>query len=264
MEDLVSIIMPNYNCGAFLEETIQSVLSQTYSNWELLFVDDCSTDDSIEKIKKYSICDSRIRVLQNEKNMGAAFSRNRALQAASGKWIAFLDSDDLWKKEKLKKQIDFMKDNNYDFSYTNYRQIDSDSKDKGVLVTGPKKISHFKMLQFDYIGCLTVIYNQEKTGVLYVDPRLQSRNDYALWLKVSKKLKCYLLNEDLARYRLRNNSLSHHSIKKLVKNHYYMFRISENYNRFCSVFLTIRNIFWSFFKKAFYVRKSRLIESNDK
>ena len=118
MSDLVSIIMPSYNTGKFIKETINSVLNQTYNNWELIIVDDCSTDDT-EKIVN-TIKDNRIKFLKNNTNSGAAISRNRAIKEAKGKWIAFLDSDDLWKKEKIEKQIRFMKENHYDFSYTNY------------------------------------------------------------------------------------------------------------------------------------------------
>ena len=102
-EELVSIIMPNYNCGKFIKATIESVLAQTYSNWEILFMDDCSTDNSLEIVKSFQ--DERIHIFKNEKNSGAAVSRNKALREARGKWIAFLDSDDLWEKEKLSKQI---------------------------------------------------------------------------------------------------------------------------------------------------------------
>ena len=109
-EDLVSIIMPSYNTGKFIKETINSVLNQTYNNWELIIVDDCSTDDTEEIVN--AIKDNRIKFLKNSTNSGAAISRNKAIKEAKGKWIAFLDSDDLWKKEKIEKQIKFMKKNN--------------------------------------------------------------------------------------------------------------------------------------------------------
>ena len=114
MNELVSIIMPSYNTSRFIEETINSVLSQTYSDWELLIVDDCSSDDTDDVVQPF-LADGRIRYLKNERNSGAAVSRNRALREARGKWIAFLDSDDLWMPEKLEKQIEFMKKNGYLF-----------------------------------------------------------------------------------------------------------------------------------------------------
>lgn len=137
MNDLVSIIMPSYNTAPYISETIQSVLNQTYQNWELIVVDDCSTDNT-DQVVAY-IKDERIKYLKNEKNSGAAISRNRALRESKGRWIAFLDSDDLWMTEKLEKQIAFMESNGYSFSYTNYEEMDMDGNSTGVKVTGPPK-----------------------------------------------------------------------------------------------------------------------------
>ena len=120
MNDLVSIIMPSYNTAKYIEESIKTVLNQTYTNWELIIVDDCSTDDTDLIIKPY-LEDKRIKYLKNEKNSGAAVSRNYALREAQGKWIAFLDSDDLWHPEKLERQIEFMEENGYKFTYTDYK-----------------------------------------------------------------------------------------------------------------------------------------------
>ena len=120
MNDLVSIVMPSYNTGKFIKKSIESVIDQTYENWELIIVDDCSDDDTDAVVTSFN--DKRIRYLKNEVTCGAAISRNRALRKARGKWIAFLDSDDLWMPEKLKKQILFMEKNNYSFSYTNYME----------------------------------------------------------------------------------------------------------------------------------------------
>ena len=159
-EELVSIIMPSYNTGKFIQETIDSVINQTYDNWELIIVDDCSSDNTDEIVK--SIKDDRIFYLKNKKNSGAAVSRNKALKMAKGKWIAFLDSDDLWKKDKLEKQIKFMKNNNYHFSYTNYVEIDENDAKTGTKVTGPKKITKIGMKNYCWPGCLTVMYDAEK------------------------------------------------------------------------------------------------------
>ena len=137
MDELVSIIMPSYNTAKFISETIDSVLMQTYTNWELIIVDDCSTDNTDEVVKSF-LSDDRIKYIKNEKNSGAAFSRNRALREANGKWIAFLDSDDLWHPEKLEKQIRFMEKNRCHFSYTNYIEIDEDGEPNGKYITGPR------------------------------------------------------------------------------------------------------------------------------
>ena len=133
MADLVSIIMPSFNTASFIAESIESVQAQSYTNWELIIVDDCSTDNTDEVVKPY-LSVQRIRYLKNEKNSGAAVSRNRALREAKGRWIAFLDSDDLWMPDKLEKQIQFMEKNGYHFSYTSYAEIDVDGKRNGITV----------------------------------------------------------------------------------------------------------------------------------
>ena len=147
MNELVSIIMPSYNTGKFIQETLDSVFAQTYTNWEIIIVDDCSTDNTDEIVG--AIQDERIRYFKNEKNSGAAISRNRALCEARGKWIAFLDSDDLWHPTKLEKQIRFMEENGYHFSYTNYVEVDDDGNALGSLWTGPRKISKLAMYSFN-------------------------------------------------------------------------------------------------------------------
>ncbi len=140
MADIVSIIMPSYNTDRFIEESIRSVQGQTYPDWELIIVDDCSTDDTDAVVQPF-LADRRIKYLKNEKNSGAAVSRNRALREANGKWLAFLDSDDLWRPEKLEKQIAFMREHGYHFSYTCYSEMDETGAPNGVRVTGPKRIT---------------------------------------------------------------------------------------------------------------------------
>lgn len=151
MNDLVSIVTPSYNTARFIAETIESVLAQTYSNWEMIIVDDCSTDDTDTVVKPY-LSDTRIKYLKNEKNSGAAVSRNRALREAKGRWVAFLDSDDLWLPDKLEKQITFMSNGSYHFSYTQYEEIDENSELLGVTVMGPKHISCFGMNNYCWPG----------------------------------------------------------------------------------------------------------------
>ncbi len=249
---LVSIIMPNYNGCRYLRETIDSVLSQTYAHWELIFVDDCSRDDSLDIISSYG--DKRIKTLQNKQNSGAAASRNYALREACGEWIAFLDSDDIWLPEKLEKQIDFMIKNGYFFSYTRYSHIDESSKSLGVEVTGPKRIGRIKMFCYDYMGCLTVMYNARKVGLIQVEPSLKSRNDYAMWLKVCRKCDCYLLDENFARYRIRANSLSHSGLKKRIRDQYRLFRAGEGMCAARALFHTLVNMFFGVLKKLIFVR----------
>lgn len=251
--DLVSIIMPNYNGEKYLKETLDSVLNQTYENWELLFVDDCSTDRSVEIVKSYK--DSRIKLLLNETNSGAATSRNYALREAKGKWIAFLDSDDLWTNDKLEKQVEFMEKNAYSFSYTKYEEIDGNSNKLNKVVFGPLKINKRKMFRYCWVGCLTVMYDREKVGLIQIDSDIAKRNDYAIWLKVSPKADCCLLPEVLAKYRRREGSMSNQSKLSLVKYHYRLFRISENKSVLGAAFCTLRNLFYGVIKKIWYVKK---------
>ncbi len=253
MSELVSIITPSYNTARFIEETIQSVLSQTYTDWEMLIVDDCSTDNTDEVVAPY-LADPRIRYLKNEKNSGAAVSRNYALREAKGKWIAFLDSDDLWAPDKLAKQIAFMKENGYDFSYTNYEEIDEASSPLGVFVTGPKRVTKHGMYRYCWPGCLTVMYDREAVGIIQIED-IKKNNDYAIWLKVCKKVTCYLLPETLAKYRKRSGSISNHGYVKLIKWHYKLHREAERRNPISAAFLTLRNLFFGVIKKLLYVKR---------
>ena len=252
MCELVSIIMPSYNTGRFIKETIESVLAQSYPTWELIIVDDCSTDNTDEVVNQY-LADERIRYIKNDTNSGAAVSRNRALREAKGKWIAFLDSDDLWEPEKLQKQISFMRDNGYHFSYTNYIEIDEESKVNGKSVTGPKRISKHGMYNYCWMGCLTVMYDADTVGLIQIAD-IKKNNDYAMWLKVCKKANCYLLDESLARYRKRSGSISNHGYMKLIKWHYKLYREAEKKNVVVSTINTIRNLGFGFMKKCFFVK----------
>lgn len=252
MNELVSIIMPSYNTARFISETIESVLAQAYPNWELIIVDDCSADDTDAIVRPY-LSDDRIRYIKNKKNSGAAVSRNRALREAKGKWIAFLDSDDLWLPEKLEKQIAFMEKNDYHFSYTNYIEIDEFSIPNGRVITGPKKVTRHGMYNYCWMGCLTVMYDAETIGLIQIAD-IKKNNDYAMWLKVCKESDCYLLDETLAKYRKRGGSISNHGYTKLIKWHYKLYREAEKRDVVTSAVLTIRNLFWGVWKKLRYVK----------
>ena len=255
MDELVSIIMPSYNTAKFISETIESVLAQTYTNWELIIVDDCSTDNTDEVVKSF-LSDNRIKYIKNEKNSGAAVSRNRALREAKGKWIAFLDSDDLWMPDKLQKQIAFMKENDYHFSYTNYIEIDENSQPNGQSVTGPKKITRHGMYNYCWMGCLTVMYDAETVGLIQIAD-IKKNNDYAMWLKACKKADCYLLDKVLAMYRRgRTGSISSHSVKTLIRWHYDLFRKAEKQSVMLATFHTARNLVFGFYKKKRYVKRT--------
>lgn len=250
---LVSIVMPTWNCARFIGRSIESVRCQSYRNWELLVVDDCSTDNTEEVVMSFG--DSRIRYLRNAVNSGAAVSRNRALKEARGRWVAFLDSDDLWTADKLEKQIAFMVNHNYSFSYTNYSEVDEDTMETGVCVSGPRRISCRGMFNYCWPGCLTVMYDASVIGVVQIAD-IKKNNDYAMWLKAIRKADCFLLDENLARYRKRTGSISNHSYVSLVKWHYLLFREAERQNMVLSFINTLRNLFWGAIKKKLYVRNA--------
>ena len=255
MNDLVSIIMPSYNCGPFVCEAIESVLAQTYANWELLFVDDGSTDNTESIISSFK--DARIRYFKNDPKCGAAESRNRALREAKGRWIAFLDSDDKWLPNKLEYQLEFMNKNNYHFSYTTYKEMDVGGHETGVLVAGPKRISEKGMYAFCWPGCLTVMYDAEVIGLIQAEP-LKVNNDYVMWLKICHKANCHLLDECLAVYRRgRKGSISSRNYYDLIKWHYYLFHVALGKNRLSSILFTLENLIFGAAKKIFYVHSYR-------
>lgn len=252
---LVSIITPSYNCGRFLEETIKSIQAQTYTNWELLFQDDCSTDDTREKVAKLAAEDPKIKYECNLQNSGAAVTRNNALKRAQGKWIAFLDSDDLWEPTKLEKQINFMVANGYHFSYTGYCEINEESEETGRVISGPKHITKAGMYAFCWPGCLTVMYDREHVGLIQISD-IKKNNDYAMWLKVCHKADCYLLDECLGKYRRgRLGSISTHGYTTLIKWHYKLFREAEGMNPISSFIITCINLVCGFYKKIKYVKQ---------
>ena len=258
MSNLVSIIMPSYNTAAFIAKTIQSVLAQSYKEWELIIVDDCSTDNTDDVVKPYLV-DKRIKYLKNIKNSGAAVSRNRALREANGKWIAFLDSDDIWMPDKLAKQISFMVQNGYHFTYTNYSEIDTKDCRNGITVTGPKKITKVGFFNYCWPGCLTVMYDAEVIGLIQIAD-IKKNNDYAMWLKVCRKADCYLLDEDLALYRRgRAGSISTQTIKTMVGWHYKLYREAENECVIAASINTFRNMVFGFWKKVRYIRRTQII-----
>lgn len=244
--------MPSYNTSQYIGDAVQSVLEQTYQNWELIIIDDCLIDGTDAVISTFY--DDRIKFYKNDAHRGAAYSRNRAIKLAKGKYIAFLDSDDVWLKTKLEKQIKFMMDNDYAFTHTDYSQIDESSKLLGVRVTAPKYICKYGFYLYSWAGCLTVIYDAEKVGLIQVE-HLKKRNDYAMWLKITRKQPCYLLKENLALYRQRKNSLSSGGVVTLIKHHYKLYRISEKMNPIFSVFFTAINLIFGTCKKIFYVKR---------
>jgi len=207
MSNLVSIITPSYKSEKFISQTIKSVLAQTYQNWEMIIVDDVSPDNSNEIIEEYSKKDSRIKLIKLEQNSGPAVARNRAIEEASGRYIAFLDADDLWMPQKLEKQLAFMSEHNVAFTYSSYHLMGEEGNDLGSFMT-KESISYEGMLRTCSVGCLTAIYDTEKLGKVYM-PLIRKRQDYGLWLKILREIETTKgMLEPLATYRILKNSVS--------------------------------------------------------
>ena len=233
MEPLVSIITPLYNSEKYIAETIESVLAQTYSNWEMIIVDDCSKDNSTKIVEEYQKKDRRIKLYQNEINKGVSYTRNRSIDIAQGKYIAFLDSDDLWKKEKLEKQINFMEQNNIVLSYTAYEKINEDGSKRGEIRV-PEKLDYKELLKNCLIGFLTAIYRKEELkNFKFINSKAE---DYIFWLSILKKIEyAYGINEILASYRVLNNSRSSNKID-IVKFHWKIYRKIEKLSLLRSIY----------------------------
>lgn len=252
-QELVSIIMPTYRCGHFIRKSIESVQNQTYQNWELIIVDDCSGDDTVAIVSELMKNDNRIKLFRSASNNGAAVSRNTAIRNAIGRWIAFLDSDDLWKPTKLERQVEFMEENGYAFSYHEYIEIDEQDKELGVKVSGKKRVNKFDMFACCWPGCLSVMYDASKIGLIQIND-IKKNNDTAIWLKVIQKADCYLLPECLGKYRRRANSITPKTIWHRIWAHYPIFRVAEEMNPIVATFWVIMNVFGNAYKKMRYVK----------
>ena len=245
-EELVSIVMPAYNSEGFISTALDSVINQTYQNWEAIVIDDCSTDQTASVIKEYLKKDPRIKYYKLDKNSGAAIARNKAVDLAKGSFIAFLDSDDVWFPDKLSRQIRFMEDNDYGFTCTSYTKIDERGKDLNrIIITAPRR---------DYNGVLktcpgnsTVIYNARKLGKFKI-PDIKKRNDYVMWLQVIKKEKyLYGIEEPLGSHRIRTEGISRDK-KSLVGYHWKVYREIEKLSLVKSAYLIIYWVVATMFK----------------
>ena len=249
----ISVITPVFNDEKFVVETIMSILSQTYKNIEVIIIDDCSSDGTVGLAK--SINDPRIKLFCNEKNSGAAYSRNIGLKNATGDFIAFLDGDDVWDEKKIEKQLDFMVKANVDFSYTSYQIINEEGKPLNKVVSGPKKINHSQLMRSNYIGCLTAMYKRSIFPNLQIPDDIFKRNDYALWLKLSEKSDCFICNECLAFYRKRSgNSISSGRKAKMFKSHQILFQKLYHFSGFKSFFFALRNVLYYFVRRSKYTK----------
>lgn len=205
--------MPAHNAEKYIAESIESVLYQTYENWELIIVDDYSSDLTRTIANKYAEIDSRIKVVPCHENVGVSRARNKGLDEAIGTYIAFLDSDDIWKETKLEKQVAFMKDRNCAFCFSSYQRFNSGDLSLGKVIKAPKSLCAADVLTNTVIGCLTVIINREMTGAFYM-PVLTHMEDNATWfLILSRGFKAYGISESLAYYRVHNRSASNNKFQ---------------------------------------------------
>ena len=212
MKPLVSIITPAYNAAQLISQTIESVQAQTFKEWEMLIVDDYSIDDTCNVVERYAESDSRIRLICQHENKGPAQARNVALMHASGRYIAFLDSDDIWLSKKLERQLAFMNEKKAVFSYTLYRRFTENNALPSSIISLPSVFSYRSLLKNTGIGCLTVMIDKEFTGPIEMSKI--RHEDYVLWLQLLKRgITAYGLMEDLALYRVSKSSVSGDKIK---------------------------------------------------
>ncbi|MGP6140257.1 glycosyltransferase family 2 protein [Jeotgalibaca sp. A127] len=217
IENLVSIVTPVYNAERFIEKTINSVQAQTYEQFEMILVDDCSPDDSAAVIKKLTALDERIKYVKLDENAGAAVARNTGLEHAKGQYVAFIDSDDVWKPEKLAKQIAFMKKNDYAFTYTNFEMVEEDGTVINASVPLPEKLNYSGLLKNTAIACSTVIIDRKVIGDFRM-PLVRKGQDTATWLKILRTHDyAYLFNEVMGSYRQVQGSISSNKIGALKR-----------------------------------------------
>lgn len=250
-QSLVTVITPTYNSERFIAETIHSVKEQTYTNWEMIIIDDCSTDRTVELVKKEQEKDSRIKLIQLEQNRGAAVARNTGMENAKGKYIAFLDSDDYWLPNKLEEQISFMQENNYAFTFSSFAIMDQYGNLLGKTNRAVEKAEYRDILKRPgTIGCLTVVLDREKIADPFM-PNIKTRNDFATWLKILRNgHTAYGLDKVLAYYRLVPGSISSNKIKAAQKN-WYVYRQIENLNFLSASYYFIHYAIYNIKKRLF-------------
>lgn len=253
-QDKVSVIMLTQDSGRHIDASVKSLMAQTYQNWELIFVDDASMDDSLQRIIDLRGYDSRFKISQCVFSRGETVNRNSALKSAQGRWIAFLNAGDTWEPTKLEKQVRFMKENDYAFSYTMFNNIDAQGKDVGVMMSGPDCITPDDMKKCCWMGYLTVMYDTEKIGRLQMKG-VKKANDYPLWLLASKKADCHLLPECLASQMSEEGLRSRLLASPKWVWRYETYREIERMNPISAAFMTIRNLAYTAYKWWKYAKR---------
>ena len=249
MSALVSIITPSYNSARFINECVSSVLGQTYTNWELIIVDDASDDNSRELISNIAARDNRIKFVFLTVNIGVAGARNIALEKSKGRYIAFLDSYDVWKKEKLTMQIHFMQSHDVSFSFSSYEPMSENGIEIFKEIKAPFKIDYNTLLKNTIIGCLTVVLDKDKIGDFKV-PNLKTSQDLALWLSIMKDgVIAYGIKQSLAYYRIVGKSNTSNKFKVFV-GVWKVYRNEEGLGYMKSI--------WCFLNYAFNAVKKRI------
>ncbi|WP_439152084.1 glycosyltransferase family 2 protein [Winogradskyella sp.] len=255
MQPLVSVITPMYNNQAVITETIESVLNQTYKNWELLLVDDASNDDTKSIVESLQPNDGRIHLFSKKKNKGAAEARNLGTKNANGSYIAFLDADDLWEKNKLEKQVKILESDTTDICFGSYEHIDSKGRPLHKKVQALPRLSYKKLLKANYIGNSTGIYNCKNLGKIYTKD-LKKRQDWLLWLEALKRSEkpAIGIEETIAYYRISEGSLSSNKTN-LIKHNFNVYRKGLGLSFFKSAFLMVE-----FFYEQLII-KQRLVKT---
>ena len=252
---LVSIITPTFNSEKFILETIQSVQNQIYQNWEMIIVDDGSSDGTVAIINQITLKDKKIYLYKLEKNSGTGIARNVALGKALGKYIAFLDADDLWKPEKLQKQIRFLQDKNLPFTFSFYECIDEQGKSLRKRVEAPTDLKYRQLFYCNYIGNLTGIYDVSYFQKLEISS-IRKRQDWMLWLTILKQIKTAKpVPESLAFYRIRQNSISAPKFE-LLKHNFAVYRNFHGLNLLASLFCMVGFLFTQLLVKPLYIKSS--------
>lgn len=234
MKRKISILLSMHNASIFISETINSIINQTYQNWELLIVDDCSSDDSVEIVNQLSRNEPRIMLYKMDRNVGKGIALNVLIPKITGDYIAFIDADDIWIKNKLEKQIKFMELNKCKFSFTAYTLFDSDTEEDMKTIHAEKVVTYKKMLKYSRIGFSTVMINQDIFKGVVIPP-LKKRQDYALWLLLLKRTDALGININYTRYRKSQKSLSKNKLDMLKWN-WLVYRKSEKLNMIKSIY----------------------------
>lgn len=254
MEALVSVITPTYNSENYIAATIRSVQNQTYAHWEMIIVDDCSSDQTASMILDFVTSDNRIKFYKLEKNAGAGVARNQAVSLAAGRYIAFLDADDLWKPEKLQHQIGFMQTHDLPFTFSFYECIDEVGNSLNKRVEAPQRLRYWQLFFCNFVGNLTGIYDTQTFGKIPISS-LRKRQDWMVWLTVLKKIKtAQPIPESLAFYRVRKDSISASKFK-LLEHNYNVYRIFYGFNTVVSLACMVGFLAMQLLVKPCYIKK---------